>query len=108
VITAPDPLAPGGHEVELRYGKREAEPKLAELLVDGQVVGTVEIPTFTWHRFSLTGAGLCCGWAPAPAVTDDFTAPFRFTGGLDPVVVEVEGRPMIDAVAEAVDAVTSQ
>jgi arylsulfatase len=101
-------LAPGAHRIELRYGQAADAPKVAEVLVDGAVVAAGEIPTFTWNRFSLTGAGLCCGWAIAPAVADDLVAPARFTGRLDPVVVEVAGDPVVDPIAEALDAITSQ
>jgi hypothetical protein len=107
-LEAPDPLGAGRHEVELRYGRDPASPKLAQLLVDGDVVAEVEIPRFTWNRFSICGHGLTCGWANAPAVTDDFVAPFPFTGGLDPVVVDVEGTAVVDPIAEAHDAIVSQ
>jgi arylsulfatase A-like enzyme len=107
-VAAASPLAPGRHVVEMRYGKSGASPKSVELFVDGELVGEGQVPTFTWNRFSLTGAGLCCGWAMAPAVSDDFVAPFPFTGELDPVVVEVEGEPVVDPIAEANDAIASQ
>jgi arylsulfatase len=107
-ITAPDPLPPGSHDITFAFGMPEEEPTLAELFVNGTIVGTVEIPSFTWHRFSISGAGLCCGWTVEPPVADDIVAPARFTGVLHPVVIEVEGRPMVDAIAEAVDAVVSQ
>lgn len=107
-IDAPDPLGPGRHTIELRYGRDTSSPKLAQLLVDGAVVGETEIRSFTWNRFSICGHGLTCGWANAPAVCDDFVAPYAFTGGLEPVVIDVEGNPVVDPVAEATDAVTSQ
>ena len=107
-VAATTPVAPGAHRVELLYGQAAAAPRRAEILVDGAVVAAGEIPTFTWSRFSLTGAGLCCGWTMAPAVADDLVAPARFTGGLDPVVVEVAGEPVIDPVVEAIDAIVSQ
>ena len=102
------PLTPGRHELVFRYGRLAATPKLAQLLVDGEIVGEAEIPRFTWNRFSICGQGLTCGWSNAPAVCDDFVAPFPFTGGLDPVVIEVEGAPVVDAIAEAMDAINSQ
>jgi arylsulfatase A-like enzyme len=101
-------LQPGRREIELRYGMEPGAPSRVELVVDGEVVGDAEVDRATWNRFSLTGAGLCCGWAMAPAVSDDFVAPFRFTGQLDPVVVEVEGEPVIDVDAEAADAIIRQ
>ncbi len=107
-IEADAPLTPGPHTIELRYGRESDAPKLARLLVDGNAVGQVEIPTFTWNRFSICGHGLTCGWANAPALCDDFVAPYPFTGELDPVAVEVEGEPVVDPIAEAFDAVTSQ
>jgi arylsulfatase len=107
-VASPVAIARGTHRVELGYGQVPGAPKQAQLAVDGDVVAAAEIPTFTWSRFSLTGAGLCCGWAMAPAVADDLVAPARFTGGLDPVVVEVDGDPVVDPVAEAIDAITSQ
>jgi arylsulfatase A-like enzyme len=97
-IEAAEPLAPGPHEVELRYGRDPGRPKLAQLLVDGAVAGEVEVPRFTWNRFSICGHGLTCGWANAPAVCDDFVAPFPFTGRLEPVVVDVDGDPVVDAI----------
>ena len=106
-IKAPDPLTPGRHEIEFRYGKLSEQPKLAELFVDGSPVGSVAIPRFTWNRFSLCGHGLTCGWANAPALCDDFVAPFPFTGALEPVVVDVDGTAIVDPIAEASDAITS-
>jgi arylsulfatase len=108
VITSDRVLEPGRHTVQLRCGSDPDRPTRAELVVDGEVVGEAQIPRFSPNRYSLTGAGLTCGYARAPAVCDDFVAPFRFTGGLGPVVVEVEGPPVVDAKAEAEDAITSQ
>ena len=67
-----------------------------------------EIPHFTPGRFSLTGAGLTCGYAMGFPPSDDYRAPFRFTGTLRCVVVEVDGPVRVDAQAEADAAVASQ
>jgi arylsulfatase len=108
IVGSHDRLEPGRHTVEFRYGRNTARPKLAQLVADGAVVGEAEIPRFTWNRFSLTGAGLTCGYGLAPAVADEFVAPFRFTGGMEQVVVEVQGDPVVDPIAEAMDAISSQ
>ena len=50
-----------------------------------------DIPRFTLTRFSVTGAGLTCGYSDGLPVTRRYRAPFRFTGELDDVVVEVDG-----------------
>ena len=41
-------------------------------------------------------------------MTRRYTAPFRFTGGLDEVVVEVDGPPWDDPEAEAEHAMAVQ
>ncbi len=107
-VAGSEAVPAGSHEIEMRYGRSPDAPRLVELLVDGALVGSGEVPSFTWIRFSLTGAGLCCGWTASPAVTDDVSAPARFTGGLSPVVVEVDGDAVVDPLAEALGAVTSQ
>jgi arylsulfatase len=107
-LAAAEPLVAGAHDVEIRYGRVPGRPKLAQLAVDGAVVDEVEIPMFTWNRFSLTGAGLCCGWAHAPAVATDVVAPARFVGDLGPVIVEVDGEPVVDPAAVVRDAIASQ
>ena len=52
-------------------------------------------------RFSITDAGLSCGYDWAMPVVDDYRAPFRFPGGLHRVIVDVDGEPFVDAEAEA-------
>ncbi len=79
-----------------------------ELLVDGTVVGTGEIPRFTPMRFTLTGGGLWCGEGDGLAVSDDYHGPFPFTGTIEQVVVEVEGTAVVDPEAEAAHAIATQ
>jgi arylsulfatase A-like enzyme len=102
-------LEPGSREVAFSYGHDPRRPRWATLTVDGDVVGEAEIPQFTWNRISLTGAGLTCGYSWAPATADEFVAPFAFPAGrLSTVVVEVLGDPVVNPVAEAMDAITAQ
>ncbi|HUY64098.1 MAG TPA: hypothetical protein VMV14_06230, partial [Acidimicrobiales bacterium] len=63
---------------------------------DGTLVGEAEIPRMTPMRFSLTGAGLTCGYSDGLPVNRAHRAPFRFTGRLHRVVVEVDGPPFSD------------
>ena len=72
------------------------------------MVGECAIDQFTPTRFSITGAGLTCGHGLEPAVTDDYQAPFRFTGRLHRVVVEVEGAEYRDPEGEARTAILTQ
>ena len=48
------------------------------------------------------------GRGDALAVTDDYAGAFPFTGGLERVVIEVEGPPFRDAAGEAAAAIRSQ
>ena len=70
------------------------------LYVNGEACGEHDIPRTIPFRISLAGEGLCCGWDSGLPVTKDYEAPFRFTGTIDHVVVDVSGAPFHDAAAE--------
>jgi arylsulfatase len=107
-IVAPARLAPGPHTLAFRFARTGEHQGTGTLAIDGTVVGAGELPRFTPTRFSLTGAGLTCGRDPGLPVTDDYAAPFAFTGTLRQVVVEVTGAPYRDPEGEAAVAVTTQ
>jgi arylsulfatase A-like enzyme len=66
------------------------------LYVDNEPVGKTTIVTQP-GAFCMVGDGICVGRDSASAVTPDYTAPFRFTGGtIDRVVVDVAGEPFLD------------
>ena len=50
-----------------------------------------DIARLTIGRYYITGGGLTCGWEQGPAVGAGYEPPFRFTGSLGRVIVEVEG-----------------
>jgi arylsulfatase A-like enzyme len=107
-VTSDVPIPPGPHALGFRFTRTGEHCGAGALLLDGAVVGEAAIPRFTPTRFSLTGAGLTCGHDPGLPVTDDYRAPFRFTGRLRRVVVEVEGGPFRDAEGEARVAIAAQ
>jgi arylsulfatase len=78
------------------------------LVVDGEVVGEGEIPRFTPMRFSLTGAGLTCGYGNGLPVGRGQPAPFPFSGIIHRVVVEVDGPPWSDPETDAQFAIARQ
>ena len=43
---------------------------------------------------------MCCGANPGAAVTPDYQAPFRFTGTLHSVTVDMSGDLIVDAPSE--------
>jgi arylsulfatase A-like enzyme len=101
-------LTPGAHALAFRFAKTGEHQGTAMLLIDGAAAGETVIRRFTPMRFSLTGDGLTCGYAPGLPVCDDYRAPFRFSGRLRRVVVEVDGEPFVDPAGEAELAVRSQ
>ena len=91
-----------------RFEKTHEHRGIGTLVIDGQDAGSVEIERFTPTRFSITGEGLCCGYDMGMPVTNDYRPPFRFTGTLHKVVVDVEGAPFVDPAAEAEQAIRTQ
>jgi arylsulfatase len=94
-------LEAGARTLGFRFTKTGEHQGTGALLVDGRVVAEGEIRGFTPIRFSLTGAGLTCGYDDGLAVVEDYRAPFRFSGTLRRVVVDVEGSPYLDPEGEA-------
>ena len=101
-------LTHGAHALVCRFARTGEHCGTITLLVDDVVVVAGEIPRFTPTRFSLTGAGLTCGRGTALAVTEDYAGPFPFTGGLEHVVIEVDGAPYCDPAGEAALAIRTQ
>jgi arylsulfatase len=72
----------------------------AKLLIDGRVVAESQFPMTVPLMFGL-GEAVRCGWDQGANVSDDYEPPFRFTGKLKQVIVEVEGRARRDTQQEA-------
>jgi len=101
-------VTPGEHTLAFRFTKDGEHRGAGTLLIDGVPASEVRIDPFTRTRFSLTGDGLSCGYQAGLPVCKDYRSPFRFTGTIRRVVVEVEGPPFVDPKAEAEIAITSQ
>jgi arylsulfatase len=100
VVASETTLTPGPHRCAFAFTKSADFTGRGELLVDGVVVGGGEIPHFTPMRFSITGAGLTCGYELGPATGDDYTAPFVANVQIARVVVDVSGKPYVDPEGE--------
>jgi arylsulfatase len=100
VITGDVAIGAGVHRLGFRFERADDEGGSGELLVDGEVVGAGMVPRFTPTRYNNTGAGLSCGYELGPPVGEGYVAPFRFTGTIHEVVVEVTGEPPRDPMAE--------
>ncbi len=78
---------------DFKQGK--GSPGTVQLLVDGKVVGTGDLPVTSPNRLAQGGAMLVGADTGSP-VTSAYTAPFRFTGEIHRVIVDVSGEHVID------------
>jgi len=99
-IEAPERLTPGLHQVAFSLYTTGDLRGAGSQLVDDEVVASGDIPRLTMVRYSITGAGMSCGWEQGPAVGTGYQPPFRFTGTLGPVIVEVDGPLLRDPQAD--------
>ncbi|MFD9466425.1 arylsulfatase [Streptomyces sp. NPDC060027] len=81
---------------DIPHGK--GAPGRAQLYIDGRLVGDNDMPVTTPIVFN--PGGMACGTSAGSAVTPDYTAPFRFTGTLHGVIVDVSGDLIVDAESE--------
>ena len=82
----PDPAS--GHGVPARL----------QVYLDGELAGDREVPYTT--PFAFNPGALTCGADPGSPVTTDYEGPFRFTGTIHTVTVDLGGELIIDAEAE--------
>jgi arylsulfatase len=66
--------------------------------VDGTLAGNAEAPVT--NPFILNPGALTCGANPGSAITDDYASPFKFTGTIHGVTVDVSGELIHDSEAE--------
>jgi arylsulfatase A-like enzyme len=78
----------------------------AQLYVDGDLVGQAEFETSVPIMFGIEG--LSCGSDFGEAVTEDYAAPFRFTGTIDSVTVDLSGELIKDDEAEMAQLMAQQ
>jgi arylsulfatase len=99
-ITSAEPLPRGDCTLAFVFTRTGEHRGHGRLLVDGREVGAGEIPRTIPAVIETSGEGQCCGYDSGLPVTEDYDAPFRFTGLLRQVVVEVEPGPGEDLEAQ--------
>jgi arylsulfatase len=105
-VSAPDSLPAGRHQLRFEFEptgqpdipQGKGAPGRAQLYVDGQLVAQSEFPVTTPIAFN--PGGLTCGANPGSPVTADYRAPFRFTGRLHTVTVDLSGDLITDSDSE--------
>lgn len=86
--SAPAQLAPGQHTLGARF-EREDRRGTVTISLDGTDLGSAEIPTII-RMLGSTGVDIGCD--RLSTVVDDYEGPFAFTGEIERVTVQVEGR----------------
>jgi hypothetical protein len=107
-IASGETLPPGRLTLSFRFTRTGEHRGRGELFVNGREVGAGDIPHTVPHVIETSGEGLCCGYDSGLPVTPDYEAPFRFTGRIDQVVVELDDAPAADAEAQLRAAMTDQ
>jgi arylsulfatase len=105
-VSSPDAIPSGAHELRFEFeptGKPDLShgkgaPGRLQLYVDGKLVATADAPVTT--PFALNPGALTCGANPGSPVTPDYTSPFRFTGTLHKVTIDLSGDLIIDSESE--------
>ena len=105
-VTSEEDLPTGKHELRFEFeptGQPDMKagkgaPGRLQLYVDGALVANGEAPVTT--PFILNPGALTCGANPGSPVTPDYSSPFKFTGVLERVTVDVSGDLIHDPEAE--------
>jgi arylsulfatase len=113
-VSSPEPLPEGRHELRFEFeptGKPDfaqgkGAPGRAQLYVDRELVAETDLPV-TIPVMIMPG-GVSCGANPGAPVVPDYRAPFRFTGTLHSVTVDVSGDLITDTDSEIRTALARQ
>jgi arylsulfatase len=105
-VSSPDALPTGEHELRFEFeptGQPDlpngrGAPGRMQLYVDGTLVANADTPVTT--PFILNPGALSCGANPGSPVTPDYPSPFKFTGLLHKVTVDISGELIADPEAE--------
>ncbi len=105
-VSSPDAVPAGRHRLRFEFeptgkpgfAQGKGSPGRAQLYVDGHLVAQAEFPVTTPVAFN--PGGLTCGANPGTPVTPAYRAPFRFTGILHTVTVDLSGDLITDTEGE--------
>jgi arylsulfatase len=105
-VSSGDPVPGGRHELRFEFeptGKPDfaagqGAPGRAQLYIDGQLAGQAEFPVTT--PIALNPGGLTCGANPGSPIVPDYRSPFRFSGTLHTVTVDMSGDLISDTEGE--------
>jgi arylsulfatase len=105
-ITSTEELPTGELTLKFHFARTGEHQGDGTLYVGDKVIGSGHIPHTVPHVIETSGEGLCCGYDSGLPVTDDYRAPFRFTGQIRQVEVDIGDAPGADAEAQLRTAMT--
>jgi len=114
-VSSPDPVPAGRHSLRYEFEPSGAPdfangrgaPGTSQLYIDETLVAASELPHTTPNMFGVLG--LSCGYAAFDSVDPNlYTAPFRFTGTIERVTIDVSGDLIQDPDAELTRLMTQQ
>ncbi|UGT67148.1 arylsulfatase [Nocardia gipuzkoensis] len=105
-VSSTQNIPEGRHEVRFEFeptgtpdfANGRGTPGTARLYIDRAPVGEADFPFITPVAFN--PGGMTCGANPGSAVVSDYEPPFRFTGTLHTVVVDLSGELITDVQSE--------
>ena len=105
-VTADTPVPSGTHALrfefeptgEMDFLNGKGAPGRLQLYIDGTLVGNAEAPTTV--PLAINPGSLTCGANPGSPVVEDYEGPFRFTGTIHRVIVDLSGELITDPEAE--------
>jgi arylsulfatase A-like enzyme len=105
-VSTAGPIPAGQHELRFEFeptgqpdlANGKGSPGRAQLYIDGQLASQADFPVTTPIAFN--PGGLSCGHNPGSAITADYPSPFRFTGTLRTVTVDLSGDLITDSDSE--------
>jgi arylsulfatase len=99
-VSSRDEIAPGRRVLRFVFTRTGEHRGTGALFIDGIEAGAGEIPRTIPAVIETSGEGLCCGYDSGLPVTPEYRAPFRFTGRIAQVVVDVAQGAAPDAEAQ--------
>jgi arylsulfatase len=105
-VASPEDVPAGAHELRFEFEPTgppdmpngRGAPGRLQLYIDGTLVADEQAEVTT--PFALNPGALTCGANPGSPVTPDYPSPFRFTGTLHSVVIDVSGDLITDSESE--------
>ena len=97
-IAGKDPLAPGSHTITYHFNHDGGLGKggVGTIQVDGKTVATGRIDRTLGYRLSVD-EGIDCGEDTGTPVSEDYSLPFKFTGEIKKVVINLSPAKLVDA-----------